>query len=177
MGGIDRDMFEKQKKLASDLRAAEEALFELAWEEIEKDEVKSGLWAKAFASAKGDENATKAAYIALRVQELSADLDVSKMNFVTDQAEGLLRSILGGLKLGLLETGRIIFTVLATFSVPFGMMFSGILVGNYGYDYLGLAMMFGGVITIFTWPVLLSRIISRYEKRTGKRAVIFSPLD
>lgn len=170
-------MFDNHKKLVSDLRSAQESLYELAWEEIERGEAKSGLWAKAFASSKGDEKATKAVYIELRVQELSVDLGITKTNLWRRQAEVLLITFLKNLRAIFCETGRVVLTILATFSIPVGMMFSGILVGNYGYDYLGNAMLFGGAIAVFTWPVLLNRIIKDYEERTGEKAIIHYPFD
>lgn len=48
----------------------EDALFERVALELERGETHAGLWAKAFASADGDESKTKARYITFRVSEL-----------------------------------------------------------------------------------------------------------
>lgn len=47
-----------------------EELFALAWNEIENNNVKKGLWAKAFADAGGENDRTKSLYLELRVKQL-----------------------------------------------------------------------------------------------------------
>jgi len=42
----------------------------MAWNEIEDQKVKQGLWAKAFSDAGGDIEKTKATYLELRVKQL-----------------------------------------------------------------------------------------------------------
>lgn len=49
----------------------DERLFAVAWDEVESQKVKKGLWAKAFADAGGDEDKTKSIYLALRVKRLN----------------------------------------------------------------------------------------------------------
>ncbi len=52
---------------------AEESLYAAAMKEVETGGIREGLWAKAFAKAKGDENKAKAFYIEQRVREMRLD--------------------------------------------------------------------------------------------------------
>jgi len=52
----------------------EEKFYEMAGEELVAKQVIRGVWAKAFATAQGDEAKTKAAYIELRVAQLRKQL-------------------------------------------------------------------------------------------------------
>ena len=47
-----------------------EELFASAWDEIKNQNVKQGLWAKAFADAGGDKERTKSIYLEWRVKQL-----------------------------------------------------------------------------------------------------------
>ena len=55
----------KQEKDLTEMKA-----YELAGEEIESNNMKMGLWHKAFADADGDENKQKVIYLKARVEEL-----------------------------------------------------------------------------------------------------------
>tara|TARA_B110000908_G_C10062924_1_gene361490 strand:- start:139 stop:663 length:525 start_codon:yes stop_codon:yes gene_type:complete len=55
-------------------RLNEEELYAAVAIEIGKGVKREGIWAKAFAKAKGDENLTKAYYIELRVQSLRDEI-------------------------------------------------------------------------------------------------------
>lgn len=69
MGILDR-----LQKRAADIRRAEEALYAMALEEVTRNDVKPGLWAKAFAEAGGDEAKAHAGYLKLRVQQMRDEL-------------------------------------------------------------------------------------------------------
>lgn len=69
MGILDR-----LQKRAADIRRAEEALYAMALEEVTRNDVKPGLWAKAFAEAEGDEAKAHAGYLKLRVQQMRDEL-------------------------------------------------------------------------------------------------------
>lgn len=51
----------------------EEAYYEMAGAEIESGALKRGLWLKALAQSKGDENAARARYIELRVSAMRSE--------------------------------------------------------------------------------------------------------
>lgn len=57
-------------------RLHEEYIYEAVAIEIDKGVRRQGLWAKAFAKSKGDENITKAHYIELRVQAMRDEMEV-----------------------------------------------------------------------------------------------------
>lgn len=69
MGILDR-----LQRRAADIRRAEEALYAMALEEVTRNDVKPGLWAKAFAEAGGDEAKAHAGYLKLRVQQMRDEL-------------------------------------------------------------------------------------------------------
>ena len=48
--------------------------FVKAWEELEKNAVDKGIWAKALSASDGDENKANAIYIRLRVKQLASEL-------------------------------------------------------------------------------------------------------
>ena len=52
------------------LSNSDESLYEQALREVEDENLRKGLWAKAFSESLGDENKTKALYISLRVAQL-----------------------------------------------------------------------------------------------------------
>lgn len=64
------------KKSALD-RLAEEQLYETVALEIKNHELREGLWAKALAEAKGDQDQAKGVYIKLRVQSLKDEFVVA----------------------------------------------------------------------------------------------------
>lgn len=59
---------------AAELRQFEEQLFALVALEVETNDIRPGLWAKAFSEADGDESRTRAGYLKLRVQSLKDEL-------------------------------------------------------------------------------------------------------
>lgn len=67
-------LFSKLNRIAADTRRAEEALYAMALEELSNEEIRPGLWAKAFADSEGDENRTRATYLKLRVQQIKDEL-------------------------------------------------------------------------------------------------------
>ena len=48
--------------------------FVKAWEELEKNAIDKGIWAKALSASDGDENKAQAIYIRLRVKELASEM-------------------------------------------------------------------------------------------------------
>ena len=48
--------------------------FVKAWEELEKNAVDKGIWAKALSASDGDENKANAIYIRLRVKQLASEM-------------------------------------------------------------------------------------------------------
>lgn len=54
-------------------QAVEELTYEQVAEEMSANNIKQGLWTKAYAKAGGDEKATKAQYIKLRVEQITRD--------------------------------------------------------------------------------------------------------
>ena len=67
-------MFGKKSALN---RLAEEQLYEAVALEIKNNELREGLWAKALAKAKGDQEQAKGIYIELRVQSLKDELAIT----------------------------------------------------------------------------------------------------
>lgn len=59
------------KKAEQQFDKRDEKLFARAWDEVENQNVKKGLWAKAFADAGGDNQGAKSIYIELRVKQLN----------------------------------------------------------------------------------------------------------
>ena len=63
-------MFRKFRRKAAINRLIEERLYEIVADEMEKGDIRQGLWAKAFSLSSGDEQAAKSKYIELRVDSL-----------------------------------------------------------------------------------------------------------
>ena len=63
-------LFSFTKSSAINKRKEEEAFYEFVYKEIEEGKQRKGLWAKALADAKFEENKAKSLYIKLRVQSL-----------------------------------------------------------------------------------------------------------
>ncbi len=82
----------------------EEKLYEMAGEELVTKRVNRGVWAKAFATAQGNEARTKATYIELRVAQLREQVAVeaARRNETVEQGRKreatLIREHLGGLR-------------------------------------------------------------------------------
>lgn len=60
----------KLRRRIADRRQTEEALYVVALEEVLADDIRPGLWAKAFAESEGEPNKAQAAYLKLRVQQM-----------------------------------------------------------------------------------------------------------
>lgn len=69
-------MFSKLKLNASVNRLLEERLFALVAQEMSENNIREGLWAKAFSQSDGDENKAKSKYIGLRVEALKDEKTV-----------------------------------------------------------------------------------------------------
>ncbi len=70
--GVNQDQTPKDKVKERERPSDErhEELFALAWNEIENQNMKQGIWAKAFAQAGGDKERAKAIYLESRVKQL-----------------------------------------------------------------------------------------------------------
>ena len=68
-------MFRKQSAID---RLTEERLYEVVGQEIKNDDLREGLWVKAFAEAGGDKDKAKARYIDLRIQSLKDEMHVQQ---------------------------------------------------------------------------------------------------
>jgi len=60
----------------SEERLAEDWVYEKVAEEIERNELRKGLWLKASADAMGDERKARAIYVRLRVQQFVDELNL-----------------------------------------------------------------------------------------------------
>jgi hypothetical protein len=67
-------LFQRFQKMAAANRKDEEALYAMALQELSSEDIRPGLWAKAFADSEGDENRTRATYLKLRVQQIKDEL-------------------------------------------------------------------------------------------------------
>lgn len=74
-----------QSKEAKILNIDDE-IFEISNDEIENNNQKKGLWAKAFAISEGDERKQKAVYLRLRVEQLKEKTDISEKDFTKSQS-------------------------------------------------------------------------------------------
>ena len=63
-------MFRKLKLNSSINRLIEEKLYEIVADEMDKNEIRKGLWAKALTQSGGDDAKVKGKYISLRVKSL-----------------------------------------------------------------------------------------------------------
>jgi hypothetical protein len=73
-------MFKKFKQVSAINRVLEEKLYAFAYEEIQNNDVKSGLYAQALVASKGEEKVARAAYIKLRVQSLKDEFTIDQLN-------------------------------------------------------------------------------------------------
>jgi hypothetical protein len=73
-------MFKKFKQVSAINRVLEEKLYAFAYEEIQSNDVKSGLYAQALVASKGEEKVARAAYIKLRVQSLKDEFTIDQLN-------------------------------------------------------------------------------------------------
>ncbi len=71
-------IFDRLKTEAIGARVAEEELYASVLREIESGVRRDGLWAKALASASGDEGKAKGLYIEYRVQSLRDEIEIAK---------------------------------------------------------------------------------------------------
>ncbi len=67
-------LIDKINKMAADARRLEESLYAIALAEVANEDIKPGLWAKAFADSRGNDAVAKAIYLKLRVQSLRDEL-------------------------------------------------------------------------------------------------------
>ena len=73
-------IFDKVKKTTIASRRYEEKLYEVALEEVENDEIKKGLYAKALAKADGNKEKADGIYLKLRVQSMMDDIKSEQIN-------------------------------------------------------------------------------------------------
>jgi len=72
-------MIDDLKKLFAERRLKDEAIYAHVLNEIESGHRRDGLWAKALADSKFNENETKSRYIKLRVQSIKDELDLAQI--------------------------------------------------------------------------------------------------
>ena len=68
-------IFDKVKKTTIASRQREEILYGVALEEVENDEIRKGLYAKALAKAEGNKEKADGIYLKLRVQSIIDDIE------------------------------------------------------------------------------------------------------
>ena len=73
-------IFDKGKKAIINSRRLEEKLYEVALEEVENDEIRKGLYAKAISKAEGDKEKADGIYLKLRVQSIMDDIKSEQIN-------------------------------------------------------------------------------------------------
>lgn len=66
----------KQEKFFANLR--EEQVYEVVAHEIESEQIRPGMWAKAFSESAGDEQLARAKYIKLRAEQVKLGIDVTE---------------------------------------------------------------------------------------------------
>ena len=75
-------MIEKFTSTSKERRAREEALYELALQEVIAGNIRPGLWAKAMATSNGSDEAIRGQYLKLRVlsmlDEISSNNELHK---------------------------------------------------------------------------------------------------
>ena len=73
-------IFDKVKKTTIASRRIEEKLYEVALDEVENNEIRKGLYAKALSKAEGDKEKADGIYLKLRVQSIMDDIESEKIN-------------------------------------------------------------------------------------------------
>ena len=73
-------IFDKGKKAIINSRRLEEKLYEVALEEVENNEIRKGLYAKAISKAEGDKEKADGIYLKLRVQSIMDDIKSEQIN-------------------------------------------------------------------------------------------------
>ena len=73
-------IFDKVKKTTINSRRIEEKLYEVALDEVENNEIRKGLYAKALSKAEGDKEKADGIYLKLRVQSIMDDIESEKIN-------------------------------------------------------------------------------------------------
>ena len=73
-------IFDKVKKTTIASRRREEILYKVALEEVENDEIRKGLYAKALSKADGDKEKADGIYLKLRVQSIMDDIESEQIN-------------------------------------------------------------------------------------------------
>lgn len=66
----------KQEKFFANLR--EEQVYEVVAHEIASEQIRPGMWAKAFSEAAGDDQVARATYIKLRAEQVKLGIDVTE---------------------------------------------------------------------------------------------------
>jgi len=82
-------LFKKFKKASAAQRLIEEKLYEKVLQEIDNDQIRNGLWAKALANSNGIDGKAKALYIQYRVQSIKDEAEL--FDAVADEPERLAR--------------------------------------------------------------------------------------
>ena len=72
-------IFDKVKKTSINSRRIEEKLYEVALDEVEKNNIRKGLYAKALSKAEGDKEKANGIYLKLRVQSIMDDIESERI--------------------------------------------------------------------------------------------------
>lgn len=86
-------MFNYFKKKAIDSRTRDEVLYEFVLDEIEKNEVSKGLWAKAVATANGDNKKVDSLYLKYRVQSIKDAFSIIEIDYISMPKDDLFTYI------------------------------------------------------------------------------------
>ena len=78
-------IFDKVKKTTIASRQREEILYGVALEEVENNEIRKGLYAKALAKAEGDKEKADGIYLKLRVQSIMDGIESEQINRREDE--------------------------------------------------------------------------------------------
>lgn len=85
-------LFDMFKRNAISNRYNDEKLYEIVLQEIENDQVRPGLWGKAFAESNGDLPVAKSLYMKLRVQSIIDDIEIERCQQAELERQERLRS-------------------------------------------------------------------------------------
>ena len=73
-------IFDTVKKTTIDSRRREEIFYGVALDEVENNEIRKGLYAKALAKADGNKEKADGIYLKLRVQSIMDDIESERIN-------------------------------------------------------------------------------------------------
>ena len=78
-------IFDKVKKTTIASRQREELFYEMALREVENNEIRKGLYAKALAKAEGDKEKADGIYLKLRVQSIMDSIESEQFDRIEEK--------------------------------------------------------------------------------------------